>query len=222
MIKSDLNEKERIDVRNALEETIYELRDKLAEEGPLAAYVVSAEREKICAQLNELENWLYEEGEDCEKDQYSAKLTELRTVTAPIKARHTERELLPTEFAALGHAIQMAVKAVAEFRSGAVKYDHLTETEMLNVGEAAEKAQKWHDTQIGVLQSTPKTADLAVAHGEVRLQTQTLAAVTNSVVNRPKPTPPPADKAAADPAGAGKEDAPPAGEPTINDPMDLE
>lgn len=220
MIKYDQNEKERVDVRNALEETIYELRDKLAEEGQLAPYVVASERETICGQLQDLENWLYEEGEDCEKDQYATKLADLRTVSAPIKARSAEREQQPAEFSALGHAIQMAVKAVAEYRAGAAKYDHLTETEILNVSEAAEKAQKWHDQQIGALRSTPKTADLAVTHGEVRLQTQTLTACANSVLNRAKPAPPPP---AAEKTDAAKEEASPtAGEPTINDQMDVE
>lgn len=224
MIKNDLSEKERIDARNALEETIYELRDKLAEDGQLAAYVPAGERETICAKLSDLENWLYEEGEDCDKEQYAGKLEELRTVTAPIKARSTERELQPAEFSALGHAIQMAAKAVGEYRSGAEKFNHLTETEILNVSEAAEKAQKWHDVHIAALQTTSKTTDLSITHGEVRLQTQTLTVCLNSVVNRPKPTPPPpAEKPAAD---AGKEETPagqpPTGEPTINDPMDVE
>lgn len=221
MIKSDQNEKERVDVRNALEETIYELRDKMAEDGPLAAYVVPAERQTICTQLSDLENWLYEEGEDCEKDQYATKLANLRSVSDPIKTRSTERILQPAEFNSLGHAIQMAVKAVAEFRAGAAKYDHLTETEILNVSEAAEKAQKWHDQHIGLLQTTAKTTDLPVTHTEVRLQTQTLVACANSVLNRSKPAPPP--QPAADKADATKEEASPAaGEPTINDPMDVE
>lgn len=227
MIKNDQNEKERVDVRNALEETIYELRDKLAEEGTLAPFIVNAEREAICSQLNDLENWLYEEGEDCEKDQYATKLADLRTASAPIKARSTEREQQPAEFSALGHAIQMAVKAVGEYRAGSAKYDHLTETEILNVSEAAEKAQKWHDQHINALQSTPKTQDLAIKHTEIRLQTQTLSACANSVLNRSKPAPPPtpaAEKMTAngsETSGSGKEDAAGA-EPTINDPMDVE
>lgn len=227
MIENDKAEKERVDVRNALEETIYELRDKLAEEGSLAAFVESAERERICAQLADLENWLYEEGEDCGKTEYSTKLEGLRTTAAPIKQRATERELQPAEFKQLGHAIQMAVKAVAEYRAGAAKYDHLTETEILNVSEAAERAQKWHDQQIGALQSTPKTQALAVTHGEVRLQTQTLQACANSVLNRAKPAPPPApaaDKPAekSDKDAAADADATSASEPTLSDPMDVE
>lgn len=217
MIKNDQSEKERVDVRNALEETIYDLRDKLAESGSLAKFVSNEVRQPICDKLSELENWLYEEGEDCDKDKYSSQLTELRALTDPIKNRSLERELQPAEFQALGHAVQMALKAVAEYRAGSVKYDHLTETEILNLSEATEKHQKWHDTHIAALQNTSKTNDLAITHHEVRQQTQTLTACMNSVLNRPKPTPPPpADKA------ADKEEPAAAAEPTINDPMDVE
>lgn len=217
MITNDKNEKERVDVRNALEETIYDLRDKLAEGGVLANYVVSDVRQSISDKLNDLENWLYEEGEDCEKDKYAAQLTELRTLTDPIKSRNLERELQPAEFQSLGHAIQMALKAVAEYRAGSVKYDHLTETEILNLSEATEKHQKWHDTNIAALQNTPKTTDLTISHSDVRHQTQTLTACMNSVLNRPKPTPPPPTDKAAE-----KEEPAATAEPTINDPMDVE
>lgn len=217
MIKNDKNEKERVDVRNALEETIYDLRDKLAEDGSLAKFVTGDVRQPICDKLSDLENWLYEEGEDCEKDKYTAQLTELRTLSDPIKSRSLERELQPAEFQALGHAVQMAHKAVGEYRSGSVKYDHLTETEILNLSEATEKHQKWHDTHIAALHNTPKTTDLAVTHHDVRQQTHTLTACMNSVLNRPKPTPPPPTDKAAE-----KEEPAAAAEPTINEPMDLE
>lgn len=222
MIKNDQNEKERVDVRNALEEYIYDMRDKLAEEGLLAPYVVEADRQSICTQLNDLETWLYEEGEDCEKEQYNTKLTNLHTVTDPIKARSFEREQQPIEFNALGHSIQMAIKAVTEYRDGSVKYDHLTETEILNLSEAAEKAQKWHDEQIGAFHKLTKTADLPIKHTDVRHQQHTLTACMNSVLNRPKPKPPtpPVDKAQEQ---AKTEQQPPtSAEPTVNDPMDVE
>ena len=223
MIKNDHNEKERVDSRNALEEYIYDMRDKLAEEGSLASYIVDSERQKICNQLNDLENWLYEEGEDCEKDEYRTKLTNLHNSTDPIKARFLEYESQPNEYNALGHSMQMAVKAITEYRKGDPKYDHLTETEILNVTEAAEKAQKWHDEQIGKFRKSPKTADLPIKSSDIRQQIQTLTACTNSVFNRSKPKPPspPVDTAA--PNTTPKEDETTATEPTFSeDKMDVE
>lgn len=222
MIQNDRQEKERVDARNALEEFIYDMRDKLAEEGPLALYVSESDRQNICAKLNELENWLYEEGEDCDRDTYRDKLNHLRGLTDPIKARNLEYERQPRDFDDLGHSIQMARKSVLEYRDGAVKYNHLTETEILNLSESADRAQKWHDEQIGKFQRSSKTVDLPVKSSEIRHETHTLNQCMNSVLNRPKPKPPtpPREEPAADNKQAKDE---PTAEPTISeDKMDVE
>lgn len=198
MIRNDSAEKERVDARNALEEYVYDMREKIGEDGSLAPYVIDSDRQSISNQLNDLENWLYEEGEDCEKDVYRSQLNKLHSVTDPIKARCSEYENQPAEFNQLGHTIQMARKAVLEYKSGTPKYDHLTETEMLNISEAADKAQKWHDDQIVKFQRAVKTNDPPVKSSDIRHETQTLSTCLNSVLNRPKPKPPtpPADPAA--------------------------
>lgn len=190
MIENDIGEKERVDARNALEEYVYDMREKLGEDGPLATFIISTERESIINLLNELENWLYEEGEDCEKDVYRSKLNNLHTLTDPIKARCIEYEHQPNEFNHLGHTIQMARKAVHEYRDGAAKYDHLTETEILNISEAADKAQLWHDDQIAKFNKTKRTDNPLIVASDIRHETQTLNMCLNSVLNRPKPKPP--------------------------------
>lgn len=67
MIASDRQEKERADFRNALEEYVYELRSKVSSEDELAPYILEADREQLVSQLDQMENWLYEDGEDCNK-----------------------------------------------------------------------------------------------------------------------------------------------------------
>lgn len=190
MISNDEKEKERVDARNALEEFVYDMRDKLSEDGPLSSYIESNQRQSICQQLNDLENWLYEEGEDCENDIYRSKLTDLHSKTDPIKARSFEYEQQPNAFNELGHAIQMARKAVNEFRSNAAKFDHLTETEILNVSEATDRAQKWFEENSGRLAQTSKTIDPPIRVSDIRHELQTLNGSVNSVMNRPKPKPP--------------------------------
>lgn len=190
MISNDEKEKDRVDARNALEEFVYDMRDKLSEDGPLSAYVESSQRLSICQQLNELENWLYEEGEDCENDVYRSKLSDLHSKTDPIKARSFEYEQQPAAFNDLGHSVQMARKAVHEFRTNAAKYDHLTETEILNVSEATDRAQKWLEENSGRSALTSKTADPPVRVSDIRHEVQTLSASVHSVMNRPKPKPP--------------------------------
>lgn len=190
MVDNDFKEKERVDARNALEEYVYDMREKLQEEGPLVPYVANTDRENICAQLNDLENWLYEEGDDCDRDVYETKLATLHSQTDPIKSRQQEYEGQPPAFDELGHMIQMARKYVDEYRSGSPKYDHLTETEILNVSELADKAHKWLEDCRAKLIRTPKTSDPPVKIADIRREWSTLSSCVNSVMNRPKPKPP--------------------------------
>lgn len=202
MILNDEKEKERVDARNALEEFVYDMREKLSEDGPLSSYIESTHRQNICQQLNELENWLYEEGEDCENEVYRTKLTDLLNQTDPIKARCNEYEHQPNAFSELGHSIQMARKYVNEFRSNAAKYDHLTETEILNVSEAADRAQRWHEENSGRFAKSSKTVDPPVRLSDIRHEVDTLTICVNSVLNRPKPKPP-TPPAATNSSGSG-------------------
>ena len=78
MIASDRQEKERIDARNALEEYVYELRGKLSSGEDLATFVNEADRSSLCHQLDNMESWLYEEGEECNRQVYVDKLTTLK------------------------------------------------------------------------------------------------------------------------------------------------
>ncbi|XP_017137802.1 heat shock 70 kDa protein 4 isoform X2 [Drosophila miranda] len=190
MIGSDLKETERIDARNALEEFVYDMRNKL-QGGPLKRFVLETEREAIVSQLNDLENWLYEDGENCERETYANRLEALRKKTDPIKQRANDYDQCPAVFEELKGSIAIARLAVAEFRKGLPKYDHLTETEFINISETAEKAQKWLDVNLAKFAQSPRTADSPVQLAHVRFEVQSLNACVSSVVNRAKPKPAP-------------------------------
>merc|ERR1712117_411980 len=60
-VSQDKQESERLNSKNAVEEYIYEIRSKIHEE--LEAFVTEEERSKFSMQLEDAENWLYEDGE---------------------------------------------------------------------------------------------------------------------------------------------------------------
>jgi heat shock protein 110kDa len=90
----------------------------------------------------------------------------------------------------LGKAIQMTRKAVEKFRAGDPKYDHLSEIEIINITEQADKTQKWFEEAQGKLSVVRKTENPPVKVSEIRHEWQTLTTCVNSVINRPKPRPP--------------------------------
>lgn len=53
------------EAKNALEEYVYSLRSKV--QGECAPFVKEADASSLVTQLNDLENWLYEDGEDEKK-----------------------------------------------------------------------------------------------------------------------------------------------------------
>ncbi|XP_023173115.2 heat shock 70 kDa protein 4-like isoform X1 [Drosophila hydei] len=211
MIGNDQKETERIDAKNALEEFVYDMRNKL-QGGPLERYVVESERESIVAQLNDLENWLYEDGEDCDRETYTNRLTALLQKTDPIKLRAHDYEQCPAVFEELKNSIAVARQAVAEFRKGVPKYDHLTETEFINIAETADKAQKWLDSNLSKFTQSSRTADSPVTLQALRHEVHSLNTCVNSVITRAKPKPaaktttPPKDAAeqnGSDPTATG-------------------
>lgn len=67
MQNADREEKERADARNALEEYVYEIRNHIAEGGALYDFVPSAQRSTFTQELDDTVDWLYGDGEDCNK-----------------------------------------------------------------------------------------------------------------------------------------------------------
>lgn len=55
---------------------MYDVRGKIHND--LEKYISDADRDKLSLQLEDTENWLYEEGEDCKKQVYLDKLAELK------------------------------------------------------------------------------------------------------------------------------------------------
>lgn len=187
MIAIDAKEKERADSRNALEEYVYDMREKLSEGGNLERFVVNAEREAVCAHLQELADWLYEEGEDCEREIYDEKLKGLRSKTNVINDRAHDYENCPAAFEDLKHSIMMARDAVHEYKRGSSKYEHLTETDFLNISEACDKTHKWFETNLGNFSQTPRTTNCPVKLEEILQQNQQLTTLVNGILKRPKP-----------------------------------
>ncbi|KAJ8962992.1 hypothetical protein NQ314_005631 [Rhamnusium bicolor] len=117
MIASDKQEKERADVRNAFEEYVYELRSKVSSEDELAPYILESDRDALVLQLDDMENWLYEDGEDCNKQVYIDKLAQLKSIGEPVQTRKIECELRPVVIEDFAKSLQLCMKALELIKS---------------------------------------------------------------------------------------------------------
>ena len=114
MARQDKGEADRLIAKNSVEEYIYEIRGKLCEE--LEDFMVEEDRNKFSLELEDAENWLYEDGEYAEKVEYSQKLTQLKTKGEAVKKRRHEFNERPGAINQFGQCLQLAQKAVDSYK----------------------------------------------------------------------------------------------------------
>ncbi|KAF4533066.1 hypothetical protein B566_EDAN002629 [Ephemera danica] len=202
MIAEDRQEKERVDARNALEEYVYELRGKLGSEDELATFVEEKERSSLSGALDDMESWLYEEGEDCLRQAYIDRLSQLKARGEPIKVRRQESQGRAAALEELSHSLMLARKALGAAETGDERYNHLTTEELQKLHQGVDKTSHWLEEQRALLARTPRTQDPPVLVATIRQEKQSFDSLAGSVLNKPKPKvePPPAP---------AKEEAPP-------------
>ncbi|KAL6422244.1 hypothetical protein ACFW04_010921 [Cataglyphis niger] len=190
MIAEDKQEKERIDARNALEEYVYDLRAKLSEENQLATFITEVDKESLYRILDDTENWLYEEGEDCQRQIYSERLTRLKSQGEPIKERKLEFEGRSHALEELAVALQLAKKGLDQIKASIGKddkYSHLTEEEVKTVEKTIQEKWTWLEEKRMLLASLLRTQQPPVTVAQIRAEKQSLDSVVLPILNKPKP-----------------------------------
>ncbi|XP_057388706.1 heat shock protein 105 kDa isoform X1 [Balaenoptera acutorostrata] len=185
MIMQDKLEKERNDAKNAVEEYVYEFRDKLC--GPYEKFICEQDHQKFLRLLTEMENWLYEEGEDQAKQAYVDKLEELMKIGTPIKVRFQEAEERPKMFEELGQRLQHYAKIAADFRNNDEKYNHIDESEMKKVEKSVNEVMEWMNNIMNAQAKKSLDQDPVVRAQEIRAKIKELNNTCEPVVTQPKP-----------------------------------
>ncbi|XP_071409174.1 heat shock protein 105 kDa isoform X2 [Pithys albifrons albifrons] len=185
MIMQDKLEKERNDAKNAVEEYVYEFRDKLS--GPYEKFVCEKDLQGFSALLTETEGWLYEEGEDEAKQVYIEKLEDLKKLGTPIEMRYQEAEERPKLLEELGHRLQYYATIAGEFRNKDEKYIHIDEMEMMKVEKCVGEVVEWMNNAVSAQAKKSLDQDPAVHSSEIKAKLQELNNVCEPVVTQPKP-----------------------------------
>uniref|UniRef100_A0A673Y808 Heat shock protein 4b n=1 Tax=Salmo trutta TaxID=8032 RepID=A0A673Y808_SALTR len=184
MIMQDKLEKERNDAKNYVEEYVYDMRDKL--HGRLEKFVSEAVN-ILSFQLEDTENWLYEDGEDQPKQQYIDKLAELKKLGQPIQERYMESEERPRAFDDMGKQIQMYMKIVEAYKTKEEQYDHLDQEDINKVDKMVNDAMIWMNSKMNQQSKLSLTVEPAVRVREIQDKTKELYSTCNPIVTKPKP-----------------------------------
>uniref|UniRef100_A0A8C5H7U1 Heat shock 70 kDa protein 4-like n=1 Tax=Gouania willdenowi TaxID=441366 RepID=A0A8C5H7U1_GOUWI len=184
MIMQDKLEKERNDAKNNVEEYVYDMRDKL--HGTLEKFI-NEDRNAFTLKLEDTENWLYEDGEDQQKQVYIDKLAELKKIGQPVQERCTEAVERPKAFAELGRQIQMYMKIGEAYKAKDELYDHLEELDMVRVEKQVNDAMGWMNNMMNQQNNRDLTLDPVVKVSEIQAKTKELYSSCNPVVSKSKP-----------------------------------
>ncbi|KAJ1685412.1 hypothetical protein LUZ63_016802 [Rhynchospora breviuscula] len=172
------------DKKNALEAYVYDMRNKLHDK--YSEFVMEAEKEAFIARLQEIEDWIYDEGEDETKGVYVAKLDELKTEGDPIEQRYKEwTERKPT--------VDQLVYCINSFREAALskdpKFDHIEVEEKQKVLNECSEAEAWLADKLQQQDALPKHAPPALLSADLKRKAETLDRFCKPIMTKPKPPP---------------------------------
>ncbi|KAM8975771.1 heat shock protein 105 kDa [Pelodytes ibericus] len=185
MILQDKLEKERNDAKNAVEEYVYEFRDKLS--GPYRKFVCEQDLSRFLQLLTETEDWLYEDGEDQPKRVYIEKLDELKKLGAPIQLRYREAEERPKMFNDLGQRLQHYAKVLDEYRSQSDTYKHISSLDMEKVEKCVRETMDWMNNTMNAQEKQPLDQDPVVCASDIKAKRSSLDNNCHGIISQPKP-----------------------------------
>ncbi|KAG2287662.1 hypothetical protein Bca52824_047266 [Brassica carinata] len=204
------------DKKNAVESYVYDMRNKLSEK--YHEYMTESEREAFLAKLQEVEDWLYEDGEDETKGVYVAKLEELKKVGDPVEMRYKESQERGTVIGQLGHCVNSYREAAVSNDS---KFDHIELEEKQKVLNECVEAEAWMREKQQQQEALPKHATPAFLSADVTRKAEALDKFCRPIMTKPKPVAKPEApqaKAAADEEKSEPQPEPASGE----EPMETE
>uniref|UniRef100_A0A8C7XE02 Heat shock protein 4 like n=1 Tax=Oryzias sinensis TaxID=183150 RepID=A0A8C7XE02_9TELE len=185
MISQDKLVKEVNDAKNAVEEYVYELREKLC--GVYQNYINEEDSNRLTLMLEDTENWLYEDGEDQPKHVYEEKLDALKRLGQPIQERHIEHEDRPKAFEELGKKLQLYLKFVDCYRQKDERFVHLSPEEMSIVEKCVNEGMGWLNNKMNAQSKLDITQDPVVKVADIIAKIQEVEDVCYPVINKPTP-----------------------------------
>uniref|UniRef100_A0A0D9UXK1 Uncharacterized protein n=1 Tax=Leersia perrieri TaxID=77586 RepID=A0A0D9UXK1_9ORYZ len=174
------------DKKNAVESYVYDMRNKLYDK--YNDFVMAEDKEAFIAKLQEVEDWLYEDGEDETKGVYVAKLEELKKVGDPIEARYKE-------WMDRGPAIDQLAYCITSFRDAALskdpKFDHIDIEEKQKVINECSDAEAWLREKRQQQDALPKHANPVLLSSDIKKKAETVDRFCKPIMMKPKPAPKP-------------------------------
>ncbi|XP_057527143.1 heat shock 70 kDa protein 15-like [Amaranthus tricolor] len=173
------------DRKNEVEAYVYDMRNKLYDK--YNEFVTPSEKDEFIARLQEVEDWLYEDGEDETKSVYIAKLKELKMQGDPIEERYSEHM-------DRGSIVNQLVYCINSYREAAAsndsKFDHIDISEKQKVLTTCVEAETWLIEKQQQQDALPKYATPVLKTADVTKKAEEVDRLCRPIMTKPKPAPP--------------------------------
>lgn len=170
MVQQDRTTEQTKERKNALESYVYETRNKLL--NTFRIFTSDSEKEVITGNLQQTEDWLYEDGDDESEEVYAKKLEDLRKLVDPIENRYKDEE-------ARAQATRDLLKLIVEYR---MAVGSLSPSEMDGVLSECNKAEQWLRDKSQQQEALPKNTDPILWSSEIRRKVDTLDAMCKHIM----------------------------------------
>ncbi|XP_022877971.1 heat shock 70 kDa protein 16-like [Olea europaea var. sylvestris] len=153
------------DKKNALESYVYEARNKIL--NTYRSFATDSEREVISSNLQQTEEWLYEDGDDESESVYTEKLEDLKKIVDPVEDRYKEED-------ARAQATRSLLNCIVEYR---MAIGSLPPSERDIVTGECNKAEQWFREKTQQQDSLPKNADPILLSSEIKRKAEALEGI---------------------------------------------
>jgi len=207
LMAQDRRECERQDAKNAVEEFVYEQRDKLHDR--YSDFATEDEKSKISSKLTETEDWLYDEGEDEKKEKYVSVLTSLTDMVKHIHLRYNEFNARKAPMDALSSKTVQVRKFLDKYGAGDESVAHIDKDDVAKVKAALAETDKWFNEKLNAVKNLKKSDDPTVFAANFKSKHDELVNKVERIMTTPKPAPPPpAEEKKEEPPVDAKTDMP--------------
>jgi len=145
-----------------LEEFVLNIRGRVNDSDDLEPYIEGNVRDELVQLADQMENWLYDEGEDCNKTEYVQKLQQLQNLAAPAQTRKRDHEGVPRAAEQFAAVLNRYQKVWLAYQSGDAAYEHWTPEDGKKLETAIAEKTSWLDSNVSRFRATAKTKDVPV------------------------------------------------------------
>ncbi|CAG5086615.1 Oidioi.mRNA.OKI2018_I69.PAR.g11284.t1.cds [Oikopleura dioica] len=188
----DKEERDKSDARNALEELGYAIRDRLY--ARYDGYVQEEEKSNLSKTCDELEDWLYGDGEDEAKGVYVERKNVLEALVQPIENRVVEFTKRPAALEKLTATLNKYQKICGEVEAQVPesKYLHLAPEDIKKMNDALAEGWGFFNRTQSALKGVEKHQDASVTSFDIESKSNYIENLCKPIASKkpPKVEPP--------------------------------